>query len=141
MPRVKKVEAHFNSAITQKLADKIVADNLVGKISDDLAPATTRKYLKSILLPDGYPETDDGWRDDVLAFMRLALWKGTRRLADTGMVEMQAYNLPVSIGILTEKLQLLSGQPTSTHMSMHVTASHTDLLARKAPKIIDSKPE
>ena len=41
------------------------------------------KDFKEVELPLYFPETVDEWRNDVIKFMQIALWKGVRRMANS----------------------------------------------------------
>jgi hypothetical protein len=127
-------DQHPNSKLTQEIADTVVdgvfTNQPLAKIASDtgLCEQTAFKLIRGVKVPKDYPETEDAWRQDVIGFMEVALWKGTRRLAETAMDEIDARTLPISVAVVTDKLGLLKGQPTSIHASLTLTASHKDLM-------------
>jgi hypothetical protein len=38
-------------------------------------------------------------------------------------------NLPIAVAVLTDKLSVIKGQPTSIHLNMTASVSHRDLMA------------
>ena len=131
---------HHNSKLTQEIADTVVDGVLTNKslatISADtgLAPGTAVKLVRGVKVPQDYPETEDGWKNDVISFMEVAIWKGTKRLAQNGMDEIDSRTVPISVAILTDKLGIMKGQPTSIHASLSLTASHRDLMKELGTK-------
>lgn len=127
-------DQHHNDKLTQERADAVVEGVLTNKslatISADtgLAPGTAFKLVRGVKVPQDYPETEDGWKNDVISFMEVAIWKGTKRLAQTGMDEIDSRTVPISVAILTDKLGIMKGQPTSIHASLTVTTTHRDLM-------------
>ena len=77
---------------------------------------------------EDYPETEDDWRKDVTGFLEVAIWKGTKRLAESSIMLIDDRTLPISIGVLTDKLSVIKGQPTSIHLAMTASVSHRDLM-------------
>ena len=127
-------DQHHNDKLTQERADAVVEGVLTNKslatISADtgLAPGTAFKLVRGVKVPQDYPETEDGWKNDVISFMEVAIWKGTKRLAQNGMDEIDSRTVPISVAILTDKLGIMKGQPTSIHASLTVTTTHRDLM-------------
>lgn len=131
---------HHNSKLTQDIADTVVEGVLtnqpLAKIADQtgLANGTAFKLIRGVKVPLDYPETEDAWKSDVMSFMEVAIWKGTKRLAQTGMDEIDSRTVPISVAILTDKLGIMKGQPTSIHASLSLTASHRDLMKELGTK-------
>jgi hypothetical protein len=127
-------DQHHNDKLTQERADAVVEGVLTNKslatIAADtgLTNATAYKLIRGVKVPQDYPETEDGWKNDVISFMEVAIWKGTKRLAQTGMDEIDSRTVPISVAILTDKLGIMKGQPTSIHASLTVTTTHRDLM-------------
>lgn len=127
-------DQHHNDKLTQDRADAVVEGVLTNKslatIASDtgLTNATAYKLIRGVKVPADYPETEDGWKNDVISFMEVAIWKGTKRLAQTGMDEIDSRTVPISVAILTDKLGIMKGQPTSIHASLTVTTTHRDLM-------------
>jgi len=127
-------DQHHNDKLTQERADIIVSGILENKplstiaADSQLTEHTAFKLIRGVKVPKDYPETEEGWRTDVISFMEIAIWKGTKRLAQTGMDEIDSRTVPVSIAILTDKLAVTKGQPTSIHASLTVTTTHRDLM-------------
>lgn len=133
-------DQHHNDKLTQDKADLIVAGILENKplatIAADtqLTEHTAFKLIRGVKVPQDYPTTEEGWRSDVISFMEIAIWKGTKRLAENGMDEIDSRTVPVSIAILTDKLAVTKGQPTSIHASLTVTTTHRDLMKELGTK-------
>jgi transcriptional regulator with XRE-family HTH domain len=125
---------HFNSTLTQEKADAIVEGVIHNKslqtISQEagLAEGATFKYIRGVKVPIDYPETEEEWRKDVTGFMEVAIWKGTKRLAETSINYIDDRTLPIAIGVTLDKLSTLKGQPTSIHLAMTASVSHRDLM-------------
>jgi len=128
------INQHFNSALTQEKADTIfegvVMNKPLDKISSEtgLSRNTALKYIRGVKVPADYPETEEEWRNDVTGFLKIAIWKGTKRLASESMAIIPDGSLPVAVAVLTDKLQMLSGQPTSIHLAVHQQVGHKDLM-------------
>jgi len=126
---------HFNSTLTQEKADKIVDGIILNKTLESIAAdtgfteGTVFKYVRGVKVPNDYPETEEEWRKDVVGFMEVAIWKGTKRLAESSIELIDDRTLPVAIGITLDKLSTLKGQPTSIHLSMTASVNHRDLMA------------
>ena len=99
-----------------------------------LTEHTAFKLIRGVKVPKDYPETEEAWRTDVISFMEIAIWKGTKRLAENGMDEIDSRTVPVSVAILTDKLAVTKGQPTSIHASLSLTANHRDLMKELGTK-------
>lgn len=127
-------DQHHNSKLTQEIADTVVDGVLTNKSlaaiskATGLTEGTTFKLIRGVKVPAAYPENEEGWRSDVIGFLEVAIWKGTRRLAETAMDEIDSRTLPVSIAVSLDKLSTLKGQPTSIHASLSLTANHRDLM-------------
>jgi hypothetical protein len=125
---------HPNSKMDQEKADQIVEGIFQNKSLADisattgLSPVTTFKYIRGVKVPSDYPETEEEWRKDVTGFIEVAIWKGTKRLAEESMNFIDDRSLPVSVAVLTDKLAVIKGQPTSIHLAMTATVSHRDLM-------------
>lgn len=125
---------HHNSKLTQEIADSVVEGVLtnksLAKIADEtgLTEGTAFKLVRGVKVPKDYPETEEAWRSDVTGFLEVAVWKGTRRLADTAIEEIDSRTLPISLAVAIDKLNTLRGQPTSIHASLTVTTTHRDLM-------------
>jgi len=125
---------HFNSTLTQEKADAIVEGVIHNKslqtISQEagLTEGTTFKYIRGVKVPIDYPETEEEWRKDVTGFMEVAIWKGTKRLAETSINYIDDRTLPIAIGVTLDKLSTLKGQPTSIHLAMTASVNHRDLM-------------
>ena len=126
---------HFNSKLDQDKADRIfdgiVKNEPLNKIAGDtgLSPVTTYKYIRGVKVPSDYPDTEESWRQDVTGFLEVAIWKGTKRLAETSMAFIDDRSLPVAVAVLTDKLATIKGQPTSIHLAMTASVNHRDLMA------------
>jgi hypothetical protein len=133
-------DQHHNDKLTQDRADVIVAGILENKplatiaADSQLTEHTAFKLIRGVKVPKDYPETEEAWRTDVISFMEIAIWKGTKRLAENGMDEIDSRTVPVSVAILTDKLAVTKGQPTSIHASLTLTASHRDLMKELGTK-------
>jgi len=125
---------HFNSTLTQEKADAIVEGVIHNKslqtISQEagLTEGATFKYIRGVKVPMDYPETEEEWRKDVTGFMEVAIWKGTKRLAETSINYIDDRTLPIAIGVTLDKLSTLKGQPTSIHLAMTASVNHRDLM-------------
>lgn len=125
---------HHNSSLTQERADIVVEGILSGKTIPAIAkeagvsPVTAWKQIRGVKVPGEYPEDENGWREDVTSFMRIAIWKGTKRLAMEGMNQVDPRNVPVAVGILSDKLMIMQGQPTSIHAQVIANVTHRDLV-------------
>jgi hypothetical protein len=125
---------HHNSVLSHEKAAIAIEGEFLGKpkaqISREMgvSSATGTKYIKGLEVPLEYPESEEDWRSQVTHFMEVALWKGTKRLAQSGMEEMQAHQIPISAGILTDKLAMMKGQPTSFSVQVHQTINHREFL-------------
>jgi hypothetical protein len=125
---------HFNSKLDQEKADRIVEGILQNKplaqISKEtgLSEHTAFKYIRGVKVPSDYPENEEDWRKDVTGFMEVAIWKGTKRLAEDSMSFIDDRSLPVAVAVLTDKLATIKGQPTSIHLAMTASVSHRDLM-------------
>jgi hypothetical protein len=126
---------HFNNKLTQEKADVVVAGILENKslesITADtgLSPTTAFKLIRGVKVPTDYPENEEDWRKDVTGFLEVAIWKGTKRLAESSINLIDDRGLPVAIAVLTDKLSVIKGQPTSIHLSMTASVNHRDLMA------------
>lgn len=125
---------HFNSKLDQEKADKIVEGVLTNKSLATIASETglnehtTFKYIRGVKVPADYPETEEEWRKDVTGFLEVAIWKGTKRLAQESMAFIDDRSLPVAVAVMTDKLATIRGQPTSIHLNMTASVSHRDLM-------------
>ena len=126
---------HPNSKLDQEKADAIVEGIIQNKsiatISQEvgLDTHTTSKYIRGVKVPQDYPDNEDDWRKDVTGFIEVAIWKGTKRLAEDAMNFLDDRSLPVAVAVLTDKLAVIKGQPTSIHLSMTASVNHRDLMA------------
>lgn len=133
-------DQHHNNKLTQEIADTVVDGILNNKslatIAADtqLTEATAFKLIRGVKVPKDYPATEDEWRQDVIGFMEIAIWKGTKRLAMGGIDEIDPRTLPVSVAILTDKLSVTKGQPSAIHASIAITATHKDLMKELGSK-------
>jgi hypothetical protein len=93
-----------------------------------LSPHTAFKLIRGVKVPVDYPETEDEWRKDVTGFLEVAIWKGTKRLAESSINLIDDRGLPVAVAVLTDKLSVIKGQPTSIHLAMTASVSHRDLM-------------
>ena len=125
---------HFNSKLTQEKADAVVEGILQNKSLEKIAAdagvcqATAFKLIRGVKVPVDYPENEDDWRRDVTGFLEVAIWKGTKRLAESSISLIDDRNLPVAVAVLTDKLSVIKGQPTSIHLAMTASVSHRDLM-------------
>lgn len=125
---------HFNSKLTQEKADAIVQGIIENKPLEKIAeaagvsPATAFKLVRGVKVPVDYPETEDEWRKDVTGFLEVAIWKGTKRLAESSINLIDDRGLPVAVAVLTDKLSAIKGQPTSIHLAMTASVNHRDLM-------------
>lgn len=125
---------HFNNKLTQEKADAVVAGILENKsleqITEDtgLSPTTAFKLIRGVKVPVDYPENEDDWRKDVTGFLEVAIWKGTKRLAESSINLIDDRGLPVAVAVLTDKLAVIKGQPTSIHLAMTASVNHRDLM-------------
>ncbi len=125
---------HFNSALTQEKADTIFEGVITNKPLDQIAKetgltnATAIKYIRGVKVPADYPETEEEWRNDVTGFLKIAIWKGTKRLARESVELIDDRSLPIAVAVMADKLQMLCGQPTSIHLAVHQQVSHKDLM-------------
>jgi hypothetical protein len=135
-PKTITVKSHHNSKASQHIADVVVDGFLNQRDHPTIAKAsgtsveTMRKYYKHIELPLGYPDNDDDWREDVKQFMQVAIWKGTKRLAETGMDLMPLDKICVGTAILVDKHSLMQGNPTSFSVSATMQIDQKALLDR-----------
>ena len=126
---------HFNNKLTQEKADVVVAGILENKslesisVDTGLSPTTAFKLIRGVKVPTDYPENEEDWRKDVTGFLEVAIWKGTKRLAESSINLIDDRGLPVAIAVLTDKLSVIKGQPTSIHLSMTTSVNHRDLMA------------
>ena len=125
---------HFNNKLTQEKADAVVAGILenkpIDKIAEDtgLSPTTAFKLIRGVKVPSDYPENEEDWRKDVTGFLEVAIWKGTKRLAESSINLIDDRGLPVAVAVLTDKLAVIKGQPTSIHLAMTASVNHRDLI-------------
>lgn len=125
---------HFNSKLTQERADAVVEGIIENKSLEKIAeaagvsPATAFKLVRGVKVPIDYPETEEEWRKDVTGFLEVAIWRGTKRLAESSIMLIDDRTLPVSVAVLTDKLAVIRGQPTSIHLAMTASVSHRDLM-------------
>lgn len=125
---------HPNSKLDQEKADRIVEGIIknepLAKIAADtgLSEHTAFKYIRGVKVPHDYPENEDDWRKDVTGFLEVAIWKGTKRLAQESMAFIDDRSLPVAVAVLTDKLANIKGQPTSIHLAMTASVNHRDLM-------------
>lgn len=126
---------HFNTKLTQEKADAVVAGILENKSVEKIAEAagvgitTAFKLIRGVKVPTDYPDNEDDWRKDVTGFLEVAIWKGTKRLAESSINLIDDRSLPVAVAVLTDKLSVIKGQPTSIHLSMTASVNHRDLMA------------
>ena len=136
MKTVQVPAAHFNSTITDQQADDIVVGQLIGESQTQIAahsgalPGSTAIRMRGIQVPDDFPDSHDGVMADVLTFLDVALWKGTRRLAQEVMEIMKPESLPVSVAVLVDKVSMLRGQPTSFAIVQHQSVDHRAMVDR-----------
>jgi len=125
---------HFNSKLNQERADAVVEGIIenkpLEKIAEEtgLSQTTAFRFIRGVKVPADYPETEDEWRKDVTGFLEVAIWKGTKRLAESSIMLIDDRTLPISVGVLTDKLAVIRGQPTSIHLAMTASVSHRDLM-------------
>jgi transcriptional regulator with XRE-family HTH domain len=125
---------HFNSKLTQERADAVVEGIIENKSLEKIAeatglsPHTAFKLIRGVKVPVDYPENEEDWRKDVTGFLEVAIWKGTKRLAESSIMLIDDRTLPVSVAVLTDKLAVIRGQPTSIHLAMTASVSHRDLM-------------
>lgn len=138
MPRVKSVktkEIHHNSKVDDDALADIAYGHLLGHSDANIAATlgvhrtTVLRKLRSIELPEWFPEPGDV-SQCINDLYDIALLKGLYRLAHSGMDLMDLKTLPVSIGICTDKRQMLNGQPTSMSLNIHTKVSREDLESR-----------
>lgn len=127
------------SLLTEEIAAEIVTHALTTNDTQAALAKTTGmaqqgvgRYIRGVLVPDDYPETKDQWREDVVRFMEIAIWKGTRRLSDTGMGALPLTAVPVSTAILVDKHALMTGNPTSLSLTAHVSLNQSEIQSRLA---------
>jgi len=126
---------HSNDKLTQDKADIVFAGIIENKSLDSIAadtglsPTTAFKLIRGVKVPTDYPENEDDWRKDVTGFLEVAIWKGTKRLAESSINLIDDRSLPVAVAVLTDKLSVIKGQPTSIHLSMTASVNHRDLMA------------
>jgi len=126
---------HFNDKLTQEKADIVVEGILQNKSLESIATdtglstATAFKLIRGVKVPTDYPDNEDDWRKDVTGFLEIAIWKGTKRLAESSINLIDDRNLPIAVAVLTDKLSVIKGQPTSIHLNMTASVSHRDLMA------------
>ena len=126
---------HVNNKLTQEKADAVGAGILENKSLESIAadtglgPTTAFKLIRGVKVPTDYPENEDDWRKDVTGFLEVAIWKGTKRRAESSINLIDDRGLPVAIAVLTDKLSVIKGQPTSIHLSMTASVNHRDLMA------------
>jgi hypothetical protein len=126
---------HFNNSLTQEKADAVVEGILHNKPLEKIAADagvcqhTAFKLIRGVKVPTDYPETEEDWRRDVTGFIEVAIWKGTKRLAESSINLIDDRGLPIAIAVLTDKLSVIKGQPTSIHLSMTASVNHRDLMA------------
>jgi len=125
---------HFNSKLTQERADAVVEGIIENKSLEKIAeatglsPHTAFKLIRGVKVPVDYPETEEEWRKDVTGYLEIAIWKGTKRLAESSIMLIDDRTLPVSVAVLTDKLAVIRGQPTSIHLAMTASVNHRDLM-------------
>ena len=125
---------HFNNSLTQEKADAVVEGILHNKPLEKIAADagvcqhTAFKLIRGVKVPTDYPENEEDWRRDVTGFIEVAIWKGTKRLAESSINLIDDRSLPVAVAVLTDKLAVIKGQPTSIHLAMTATVSHRDLM-------------
>ena len=125
---------HFNTTLTQEKADAVVQGILENKPLEKIAEnagvgiSTAFKLVRGVQVPFDYPETEDEWRKDVTGYLEIAIWKGTKRLAESSINFIDDRGLPVAVAVLTDKLSVIKGQPTSIHLAMTASVSHRDLM-------------
>ena len=125
---------HFNNKLTQEKADAVVQGILENKSLEKIAEATglsqatAFKLIRGVKVPVDYPENEDDWRKDVTGFLEVAIWKGTKRLAESSINLIDDRGLPVAVAVLTDKLSVIKGQPTSIHLAMTASVNHRDLM-------------
>lgn len=126
---------HPNSKLDQEKADAIVDGMIQNKSITTIANEvgldthTTSKYIRGVKVPKDYPDNEEDWRKDVVGFLEVAIWKGTKRLAEESMQFIDDRSLPVAVAVLTDKLAATKGQPTSIHLSMTASVNHRELMA------------
>jgi hypothetical protein len=126
---------HSNDKLTQDKADIVVEGILQNKSLESIAadtglsPTTAFKLIRGVKVPTDYPDNEDDWRKDVTGFLEVAIWKGTKRLAESSINLIDDRSLPVAVAVLTDKLSVIKGQPTSIHLSMTASVNHRDLMA------------
>ena len=126
---------HFNDKLTQEKADLVVEGILQNKSLESIAadtglsPTTAFKLIRGVKVPTDYPENEEDWRKDVTGFLEVAIWKGTKRLAESSINLIDDRGLPIAIAVLTDKLSVIKGQPTSIHLSMTASVNHRELMA------------
>ena len=125
---------HFNNSLTQEKADAVVEGILHNKPLEKIAAdagvcqATAFKLIRGVKVPVDYPDNEEDWRRDVTGFLEVAIWKGTKRLAESSINLIDDRSLPVAVAVLTDKLSVIKGQPTSIHLAMTASVNHRDLM-------------
>ena len=126
---------HPNSKLDQEKADAIVEGIVQNKSITTIAnevgldTETASKYIRGVKVPKDYPDNEEDWRKDVTGFLEVAIWKGTKRLAENSMHFIDDRSLPVAVAVLVDKLAATKGQPTRIHLNMTASVSHRDLMA------------
>lgn len=138
-PRKAKVKApHFNDRTSlddlTEMAEGIMLGDTNETISAKVAKtpsAVSQKFkdFKEVELPLYFPETVDEWRNDVIKFMQIALWKGVRRMANS-IETIDERGVPVAVGIISDKLNGYMGNPTSVSVIQHQVINHADIMER-----------
>ena len=129
-----KLEQHHNSKLNQSIADKIAEgvfqNQSLAEISEStgLQERAAFKYIKGVKVDIDYPETREEWNEAVLTYLGIAIYKATKRLADTGMEEIAPSQIPVAFAICTDKKLLMEGTPTNITANMSISVNHRELL-------------
>lgn len=126
-------DGHHNRKLDVDATADLIARKLTGDSDEDAADAvgvckaSARSVYREIELPDWYPEPGEV-SQTIKSLMEIALLKALHRLAKSGVEEMDIRQTPVTVGILTDKLQLLNGAPTSYSFQAHVSVGHSALI-------------
>ena len=131
-----KVEVdHFNTKVDDKALEAIATGHLTGSSEEELASelginrVTINRKYREIELPTWYPEASEV-DQTIKDLYEIVILKALHRLALNGIAEMDLKTIPVTLGICTDKRQMLNGQPTSMSLQVHTSMNHSDIAKR-----------
>lgn len=114
-------------SIVEKAIDMHLHGMSMQKIEDQTGLA--KQNLSILMRMEGCPEDQAARRDLIRGYIELCTLKATRRLAES-IDEMPVDKLPVTMGILVDKLLTFAGEPTAITANINAKFSVDEIRQR-----------